>query len=84
MSNTTTMTVRVSGTLSDFIAQNVGPDGAYESVSEYVRDLIRKDKAEADQRAFERLKAELTHAFAADESTYQTLSAEDIISRNRA
>jgi hypothetical protein len=37
---TTTMTVRLSGTLRDFVAQNVSDDGAYESVSEYLRDLI--------------------------------------------
>ena len=45
MRHTTTMTVRVSGALSDFVAANVGETGAYESVSEYIRDLIRRDKA---------------------------------------
>ena len=37
----TTMTVRVSGALSEFVATNVGEDGAYENVSEYIRDLER-------------------------------------------
>ena len=32
MSRTTTMTVRVSGALSEFVATNVGEDGAYENV----------------------------------------------------
>ena len=40
---TTTMTVRVSGALSEFVATNVGEDGAYENVSEYIRDLIRRE-----------------------------------------
>ena len=34
MSRTTTMTVRIGGTLSDFVADNVGEDGSYENVSE--------------------------------------------------
>lgn len=81
--NTTTMTVRLSGVLSEFVAANVGADGAYENVSEYVRDLIRRDKERADQAAFEKLKAELTRAFAAPEESYQPLSAADIIRRNQ-
>ena len=44
MPRTTTMTVRIGGVLSDFVASNVGDDGSYENVSEYVRDLIRRDK----------------------------------------
>lgn len=70
-STTTTMTVRVSGTLSDFVAENVGEHGAYENVSEYMRDLILRDKAHSEREAFDRLKAELTHAYAAPESSYQ-------------
>ncbi len=83
MSNTTTLTVRIGGVLGEFVAQNVGDDGAYENVSEYIRDLIRKDKAQADETAFQRLKAELTQAFAAPETAYKQLSAADLIARNR-
>ncbi len=79
---TTTMTVRVSGALSDFVASSVGETGAYENVSEYIRDLIRRDKAQAEQAAFERLKAELKLAFAAPDTSYQTLTAAEIIGRN--
>ena len=82
-SSTTTMTVRLSGPLSDFVAANVGEHGAYENVSEYVRDLIRRDKERTEQEAFERLKAELTLAYAAPESSYQPLTAADVIARNR-
>lgn len=80
---TTTMTVRLSGALSEFVAENVGENGAYENVSEYIRDLIRRDKERADVAAFDRLKAELTHAFAAPERSYQPLSAAKVIARNR-
>jgi len=77
------MTVRVSGPLSDFVTENVGENGAYENVSEYIRDLIRKDKDRADEVNFQRLKAELAHAFAAPEATYTTLTAADIFARNK-
>lgn len=83
MSRTTTMTVRLSGPLSDFVAANVGENGSYENISEYVRDLIRRDKERAEREAFDRLKAELTHAFAAPDSSYKHLTAADIIARNR-
>ena len=84
MSRTTTMTVRLSGALSDFVATNVGETGAYENVSEYIRDLIRRDKERAEQQAFDRLKAELAHAFAAPDTSYRPLSAADVIARNQA
>ena len=41
------MTVRLSGQLSEFVAASVGEDGACENVSEYIRDLIRRDKERA-------------------------------------
>jgi len=83
MSRTTTMTVRLGGALSDFVSANVGDDGSYENVSEYIRDLIRRDKERADVEAFNRLKAELTRAFAAPEETYKSLTAAEVIARNR-
>ena len=83
MPRTTTMTVRISGALSDFVSANVGENGSYENVSEYIRDLIRRDKERSEREAFERLKAELARAFAAPDDSYHPLSAADIIARNR-
>ncbi len=83
MSRTTTMTVRVSGALSEFVSVNVGEGGAYENVSEYIRDLIRRDKERAEREAFDRLKAELNRAFAAPEESYKPMTATEVISRNR-
>ena len=83
MRRTTTMTVRVSGELSDFVSANVGDAGSYENISEYIRDLIRRDMERSEREAFERLKAELTRAFAAPDSSYHPLSASDVIARNR-
>jgi len=83
MPPTTTMTVRLSGVLSEYVAANVGETGSYENVSEYIRDLIRRDKERVEKQAFDRLKAELTRAFAAPDSSYVSLSAEDVIARNK-
>jgi antitoxin ParD1/3/4 len=79
----TTMTVRISGPLSDFVAQNVGPDGLYENISEYVRDLIRRDKERVEREAFETLKAELQEAFAQPESEFTYVTAAEVKARNR-
>ena len=74
--------VRVGGTLSEFVSSNISEAGSYENVSEYVRDLIRQDKARKEQLAFDTLKAELQKAFAAPDGDYIELSADDIIARH--
>ncbi len=84
MPRTTTMTVRLSGALSDYVSANVGENGSYENISEYIRDLIRRDKERSEREAYERLKAELVRAFAAPDSSFQPLSAADVIAGNRA
>ena len=83
MTRQTTLTVRLSGALNDFVQANIGEDGVYENVSEYIRDLIRRDKERAEQESFDRLKTELTHAFAAPDSSFQPLTAAEVIARNR-
>ncbi len=83
MSQITTMTVRVNGTLREFIAAKTGAHGAYENISEYVRDLIRRDKERSEREAFDRLKAELVCAFAATDKHYNPLSAAKVIARNK-
>jgi putative addiction module CopG family antidote len=84
MSRATTLTVRLNGALSDFVATNVGEAGSYENVSEYIRDLIRRDMARTEHQAFERLRAELAHAFAAPEASHHPLTAAEVIARNKA
>lgn len=80
---TTTLTVRLGGALSEFVGMNVGEDGSYENVSEYIRDLIRRDKERAQEMAFQQLKAELVHAFSAPVESYKPLSASAVIKRNQ-
>lgn len=83
MSRSMTLNVRVGGLLSEFVASRVGGTGSYDNVSEYVRDLIRRDKARAEEEAFTRLKAELQRSFAAPESSYREVDAETVIASAR-
>jgi Arc/MetJ-type ribon-helix-helix transcriptional regulator len=69
--------VRISGTLRDHVERTTS-EGDYESVSEYVRDLIRKDKARREEQAFTDVKARLKAAFAEQRSSYETVSATQI------
>lgn len=84
MASTMSLNVRVTGSLCDFVAENISDTGNYDNVSEYIRDLIRQDKQRKEQYKFERLKAELQLAFSAPEEDYTPLSAEDIFKRNDA
>ena len=78
-----TLNVRVGGALGEFVAANVGEAGAYDNVSEYIRDLIRRDKARVETEAFDRLKAELARACAAPDSSYHPLDVDTVIARNK-
>ena len=78
-----TLNVRITGELSEFVSENIGEYGLYENVSEYVRDLIRRDRERIEGEKFVRLKAELQRAFATPENDYVYVTAEDVIARNR-
>ncbi len=82
--NTKAMTVRLSRRLGDFVAGSADEAGDCEDVSKYIRDLIHGDRERKELEAFERLKAELAHAFAAPESSYRPQTAACVITRNRA
>ena len=83
MQNTMNLNVRIGGVLSDFVSVNVGEEGDYDNVSEYIRDLIRQDKARKEHVLYRRLKAEIQLAFNAPESDYSEFSAQDIFDRNK-
>ena len=82
MSDTMNLNVRISGSLKDFVSHEI-QQGTYENISEYVRDLIRRDKERTEQQAFETLRAELKLAFAAPDSDYIALSATDITGNHK-
>lgn len=83
MAEKTTLTVRLSGALSKYVSANVGANGSYENVSEYVRDLIRRDKQRTEQESFDRLQAELSLAFRQPDESYRSLTAAEVIRRNQ-
>ena len=83
MSDTMNLNVRVSGTLKDYVNRAIRI-GGYDNNSEYIRDLIRQDKARADKVAFERLKARLQQAFSAPEDDYVEISAEEFLARKQS
>lgn len=77
------LNVRISGSLKDYVTREIS-SGAFETSSEFVRDLIRRDKEQADEKKFQHLKAELQKAFSAPDSDYQDASADDIRTRAKS
>jgi len=83
MNRPLTMTVRLGAELGAFVSDRIGEQGTYENISEYVRDLIRKDMERTEKEAFARLKAELALSFAVPERSYRAETAASLIARNR-
>jgi len=77
MPKTLNLNVRISGTLKDYVAREIS-EGAYENMSEYVRDLIRRDQERAEEQAFQALKAELQLGFQAQDSEFNAVDARKI------
>ena len=77
--------VRVTGILRDHMQQQINGSagGLYESASEYIRDLIRRDLKEK-QDGWQFLQDELEPALCADENDFVEVSALDVIQRNKA
>lgn len=76
------LNIRIRGNLREFVVSNIGDDGLYDNVSEYVRDLIRKDMARAEEAAFEKKRLALQQAFALPDESYRSRNAEEVIARN--
>lgn len=74
--------VRVRGDLQAHLQQQIGENGLFENASEYIRSLIRND-LKSSTEAWEGLKRELEPALRADESVYVSVSAQDVINRNK-
>jgi antitoxin ParD1/3/4 len=71
--------VRITGKLRRFIENQASPDGLYESASEYVRDLVRRDYERKEKRKWSWLIDQLQPGMEADESEFIPLDAEEII-----
>ena len=68
MSKPMNLSVRLTSPLTDFVSTRVGVDADYDNASEYVRDLIRRDREREERRAFLRFKTTLQDAFAEPDS----------------
>ena len=75
--------VRITGKLRNFITQQTSPNGLYESASEYVRDLIRRDYERQEERKWRWLMDQIRPGMEADESEFVPLDAEEIIKTAR-
>lgn len=81
MKASTTLRIRITGPLRDFVARNVGKDGLFENASEYTRHLIRRDKEQVEREMFNTLKAEVQRAFATPDEEYVLVTREGLLER---
>lgn len=72
--------VRFSGALKSFVETRSDKNGLYNSVSEYIRDLVRRDYEAEESRKWDSLYEELKSGINANESDFVALNKEDIIS----
>ncbi len=75
--------VRFSGALKTFVEQRSSDNGLYSSVSEYIRDLVRRDYEADEAKKWERLHNELKPGMDADGSEFVNLEASDVLSEAR-
>jgi antitoxin ParD1/3/4 len=71
--------VRFAGELDRFVRSRVNERGLYSSASEYIRDLVRRDYEQEEEKKWAWLRAELKAGIEADESEFVPLDAEKII-----
>ena len=78
------LTIQFPGELGSFVEQRVGKSGLYESASEYIRDLVRRDYEQEEQRRWTWLEQELAPAMQAAESEFVPLDAASVIAEAKA
>jgi len=76
--------VRFKGELKHFIESRIDESaGLYNSTSEYIRDLVRRDYEAEEDRKRAWLRAELKAGVDADPSEFKPLNAESVIRKAR-
>jgi antitoxin ParD1/3/4 len=76
--------VRFTGTLQNFIQERVEGTGLYNSASEYIRDLVRRDYEQEQVGKWNRLRETLKDGLQADASAFKALDAETVIAKAKA
>lgn len=77
------VTLRISGALREYLDECTGEHGLYETPSEYLRDLIRRDMEHKENEKWERVRTALAEGLSAKDSDYKVLSAASIKARGR-
>lgn len=78
------ITIQFPGELENFVQQRVGSSGLYDSASEYIRDLVRRDYEREESRRWSCLESELMPGMKANESEFVPLEADSIITEAKA
>lgn len=76
--------VKISGRLEEYTRTQIGENGLYETVSEYLRDLIRQDMERQKAKTWADLQVELTPGMQAPPSAFVEVTAADVIKRNKS
>jgi antitoxin ParD1/3/4 len=77
-------TIQFRGELENFVQQRVSTSGLYDSASEYIRDLVRRDYEQEESRRWAWLENEHATGMKADESEFVTLNVESILMEAKA
>ena len=77
------ISIDVDSALYAHVLDCTGRDKAYADAEEYITELIRRDLERDEEERFQTLKAELQRAFATPDDQYVTVTADDVIARNR-
>jgi antitoxin ParD1/3/4 len=76
--------VRLPDALQEFIETQTSGDGLFESVSEYIRDLVRRDLDRVEAQKWRKLESMLLPGLRAGESEFVERTAEDMIGAAKA
>lgn len=69
----------LEGELGEYVEAVTGEGGDYADMVDYLRDLIRRDLQAMEAHQFRTVKEHLQEAFAAPESDYIEMAAEDFL-----
>jgi len=70
--------VRITGKLRSFVESQIGESGVYESVSEYVRSLIRQDFEKTENEKWNSLQRQLLPGMQAPDNEFVDFTPEQI------
>jgi len=79
-----TINVRLPERLQAFIKAQTGGDGIYDSTSEYVRDLIRRDYERIEEQKWQKLEGVLLPGLEAEEDAFEDVSPAEVIAAAKA